>query len=332
MTEDFSDAADSPKPKIFVALPNMVWSVSKQILKLFHIAQQEGFMLMIEEFAELRHHDYGRNCTVKAFLKSGADYLMTLDADVDPHPDILQLSLLGKQIIAANVFCWMQGKLLPSIWTCSDCEECRVLDIYKRTGKVHDSRGYQEYDVMGKKVLERWNPFRQRYEDFYSKDFGFEKECRCKRRGWAPAWDKERQTSYNCGRDPWVYTCCNDVWKKPTELLKVDSVGGAATFYHRSVFEAVPFPWFSFLYRENREIMLTEDHYLCWQAREAGIDIWAHPQYFCSHYKTMDLIQVNHALVESQRIGADLERKKYEKEEKESSRIVIPGVVPRFAK
>jgi hypothetical protein len=61
----------------------------------------------------------------------------------------------------------------------------------------------------------------------------------------------------------------------------------------RRVFERMQPPYFQFLYRPDRSILLTEDHFFCWKARESGMEIWADAQMWCTHYKKIDLFQVN---------------------------------------
>jgi hypothetical protein len=219
-----------------------------------------------------------------------------IDADVDPHQNILSLANLGKDISSGNVFCWINGVLMPSIWERAECEQCRVVKIFMESGKNHDETQYKVID----EVLYRWNPFQQVYTAFANRDGILEgQKCRCK----------------GTGMDPFVYRVCKDVVGE-AKLQKVDSVGAAAIMIHRKVFEKMPFPWFRFLYRESGEILLTEDHYFCWKAGELGLEVWADPQLACHHYKTVDLLQLNQAINMAYNLGA--------KQQAERSSVIIP--------
>jgi hypothetical protein len=280
--------------KVFIAIPNMNQICVGLVAKLFHFAMQRKYDPWFHFVTEKRHTDFARNKIVEAFLEGKCDYLMMIDADVDPHKDILSLIDHDKQIMSGNVFCWINGELMPSIWQRAECEQCRNLKIYMQEGKVHDATQYREKDG----ILERWNPFRQMYVPFANRE-GMLPELKCRCRG--------------TGIDPFVFRTFQKLGK---DMQKVDSVGSASLFVRRDVFDKIPFPWFRFLYRESGEILVTEDHYFCWKAMECDIDIWAHPQMWCSHYKTVDLLQLTATINKAYEAG--------KKSQKVTQSIIIP--------
>jgi hypothetical protein len=290
-----------PKPeeniaaKIMIAVPNMVDINSMLVQKLFFYAMNPSYRVRFHILSEVRHHDHARNRIVEEFLRmADAQFLLMIDADVDTHPQLLDLAKLDKDVIAGNVFCWINGQLIPSIWQRGDCEQCRCLKIWQEEGKVHDPSQYRirATDLgtcEGKGVLQRWNPFRQMYQDYATRESILEGQaCRCQ----------------GTGRDPWVYQMHRDCIGRP-DLIEVDSVGGAATMIARRVLEKMQLPWFSFLYKEIREMLLTEDHFFCWRAKLEGFQVWAHCQMACSHYKRIDLLQVNNVMVQAYNNGIE---------------------------
>jgi hypothetical protein len=266
------------RKKIFVAVPNMSTVNIGLLARLFQWTQPDsGIMPHYNFVTEKRHHDFARNALVQEFLKSECEYMALIDDDVVPHPNFINLYKHGKDIIAGNVHCWMNGNLMPSIWQKSECEQCFNLKRWIETGTIHDKREYREID--GK--LWRWDPFHQVFSEFATKEGILpDLKCRCK----------------GSGMDPFVFR----TWQTaptPGKILRCDSVGAAAVMIHRRVIEKMPAPHFMFLYRHDREICFTEDHYFCWKAQELGFEVWADFEMVCSHLKLVDLSQVSLAQI-----------------------------------
>jgi hypothetical protein len=273
------------KKRIFVAIPNMCQVNVGLMAKLFQFATQRKYDLWFHFETEKRHADYARNQCVKAFLGSECEFLLMIDHDVDPHPEILDMCLLNKDIVAGNVFCWIAGDLMSSIWERAECEQCRNLEIWVKEHKVHDASQYTEHDGY----LRRWNPFLHRYQDYAYAGLLIEgQSCRCQ----------------GTRKDPFVFRTHQSL-PPDGKPLQVDSVGSAAMMIHRRVIEKMPFPWFRFLYKESGEILLTEDHYFCWKAQACGMEVWADPHLFCSHYKLVDLLQLGHTLEKIFKLGIE---------------------------
>ena len=265
----------STAKRVFIAIPNMNELCVGLVSKLFKFAMQRKYDPWFHFITEKRHTDFARNQIVHAFLESECDVLCMIDADVDPDDTFLELIDLDKDIMSANVFCWIRGDLMASIWQRSECEQCRCLNIWLSSGKIHDPSQYKEMtDLNKQKYLYRWNPFASEYQKFATKG-GILKgqKCRC----------------MGTGLDPFVFKSHKGIKDKP---LQVDSVGSAAMLIQKRVITNMPFPWFRFLYRESGEILLTEDHYFCWKAQECGFEVWAAPKMFSHHYKTIDLMRV----------------------------------------
>lgn len=77
------------------------------------------------------------------------------------------------------------------------------------------------------------------------------------------------------------------------ELVEVDGVGAGCLLIHRKVFEAIEKPYFLFEYNEDGIISLGEDFYFCNKAQEAGFKIWIDRRMVCSHYKIVNLKEIN---------------------------------------
>ena len=304
--------------RIMIAVPNMVDVNTGLVNKLFMFAMNQKFRVKFHLVSEVRHHDHCRNRIAEAFLGTDADYLLSIDADVYPHINILNLADLDKDIVAGNVFCWINNNLMPSIWKRAECEQCRCLKIFMEKGIVHDPSQYRISvtgvgDGANSSFMQRWNPFRQAYEPFANKS-GLLPGVNCRCRG--------------TGLDPFVYRVHPECIGQ-AGLMEVDSVGGAATMVARRVFEKMHLPWYQFLYKEIRELMLTEDHFFCWRAKLEGFKIWADPQMACSHYKRVDLLGVNNQMVRAFTIGVESVKGKgpvLNPPDPESSLIAMPSV------
>ena len=80
----------------------------------------------------------------------------------------------------------------------------------------------------------------------------------------------------------------------PTPGWHEGEVGGTgAIFIRRCVFQKVKKPYFKFIYDGDEEQAVGEDIYFTSSARKAGCRIFTNLDYVCSHYRTIDLAQVN---------------------------------------
>ena len=297
--------------KVFIAIPNMIDVNAMLVNKLFMYAMQHEFAVRFQIVPEVRFHDHARNRIAVTFMESDADYLVMVDADVDPNPKLLEMVRLDKDIASGNIFCWINGQVMPSIWTRAACEQCVCTKKYVETGIVHDPSQYRvvDLDTAGKDALFRWNPFRQQYESLATREGIIDgRKCRC----------------LGTGLDPFVYRVHPGVVGQG-KLLQCDSVGAASLVVARRVFEKLSRPWFQFLYKEMREIMLTEDHFFCWRAKLQGFEVWADPQMAGSHYKTVDLFAVNTLLVRAWNLGR--EQLKAEMQAPPVTSIIMPALV-----
>lgn len=271
--------------RVFIVIPNMNQINVGLVTKLFAFAMQRKYDPWFHFLTEKRHADFARNLAAKAFLESKCDVCLMIDHDVDPHKDLLKIVDDDRDIASGNVFCWISGELMASIWQKAECEQCRCLRVWKEEGKIHDAT---QYKTKEDGYLYRWDPFHGIYLKYAnSKGVVLDgQQCRCK----------------GTGFDPHVFRTHQNLTKTP---IKVDSVGSAALFISRRVFEQMPYPWFRFLYRESGEILVTEDHYFCFKAQECGFDIWAYPEMFCSHYKTVDLLQLTGVINRAYNMGKE---------------------------
>jgi hypothetical protein len=77
------------------------------------------------------------------------------------------------------------------------------------------------------------------------------------------------------------------------ELFKAEKVGGTSILLKRHVLEKLVRPYQKSIMDENHENFKTgEDYYFCEQIRQAGFDIWIDPTQMCSHFHTVDLLEM----------------------------------------
>jgi len=87
------------------------------------------------------------------------------------------------------------------------------------------------------------------------------------------------------------YKVFNEVSEE--EVVEVDGVGAGCLLIHRKVFKAIEKPYFLFEYDENGLVALGEHFYFCRKAHEAGFKAWVDRSKVCSHYKMVNLKDIN---------------------------------------
>lgn len=74
------------------------------------------------------------------------------------------------------------------------------------------------------------------------------------------------------------------VSENATAPFQVDMTGFGCVLLHRSVYENLKYPYFRFLFNEDKpESYISEDTYFCAKVRKAGISIYAIPELRCGH-------------------------------------------------
>ena len=104
------------KPKIFIGIPttgSIRTELAKWILETVKNPDY-SFDVYITGKSTICHN---RNLICRAFLKSNADWLMTIDSDVSPPLDILKILDNDKKIIAPINFVWKSWGLAPLLST-----------------------------------------------------------------------------------------------------------------------------------------------------------------------------------------------------------------------
>jgi GT2 family glycosyltransferase len=81
------------------------------------------------------------------------------------------------------------------------------------------------------------------------------------------------------------------------EWIELSNAGSGCMFIRRRVFEVVQRPWFSFVYDEQGEMVVTEDYYLCLKARDAGCRVYGNLNFEVDHFKTVSLCAFKTAVV-----------------------------------
>lgn len=104
------------KQKIFIGIPttgNIRTELAKWLLEIVKNPDY-SFDIYITGKSTIEHN---RNLICRAFLKSNADWLMTIDSDVSPSLDILDILDTDKKIIAPINFVWKSWGLAPLLST-----------------------------------------------------------------------------------------------------------------------------------------------------------------------------------------------------------------------
>lgn len=78
-------------------------------------------------------------------------------------------------------------------------------------------------------------------------------------------------------------------------LKQVDAVGTGCIFIKRKVLEKVKRP-FEDLFDEDGILITNDDMAFSHKCKQAGFEIWVHWDYACSHFKTVDLLQMTHLI------------------------------------
>lgn len=83
-------------------------------------------------------------------------------------------------------------------------------------------------------------------------------------------------------------------------ITEVDAIGGACVIVKRKVYEMIERPY-QFHYHRDGTMSLTADFDFCQKVQKAGFKIYVDFGLQCSHFKTVDLKQVNRLLVKNGR-------------------------------
>lgn len=85
-------------------------------------------------------------------------------------------------------------------------------------------------------------------------------------------------------------------------LKQVDAIGAGCMAIKRGVLEKIKNP-FSYTYHPDGTLYLSDDTAFCRRCTETGFEIWAHWDYVCSHFKTVDLLAVAGMVVNVSKTG-----------------------------
>jgi len=93
-------------------------------------------------------------------------------------------------------------------------------------------------------------------------------------------------------------------------LTKIDAVGTGCICIRRNVLEKIKRP-FDDLFDKDGLMITNDDLHFSIKCQKEGFEVWTHGDYMCSHYKTVDLLQMAHLIIKARndRGKADKKRK-----------------------
>jgi hypothetical protein len=161
------------KKKIFLAILNQ-GEIKTDLAKTIHYIQQNDSYDVFVSYPAAKPITNNRNTIVQKFLAiKDCDYLMMIDSDIIPQPNILNLVDFQKDIITPLMFVHQKGTLIPLYLR-------RNADGIYDAGNYLEEKGLQEVDATGtgciiikREVLEKLEyPFRNEYDKDGIKKFG----------------------------------------------------------------------------------------------------------------------------------------------------------------
>jgi len=187
------------------------------------MTQQEGFRIGLN-FPNGKPITNNRNTIVQKFLaQKEYEYLMMIDSDIVPPPNILKLVDFHKDIITPLMFCLQKGEVRP-------------LTLKMAKDGIYD---------IPKEYLDK------------------------------------------------------------SGLIEVDATGTGCIIISRKVLETIKHP-FENIYDKDGIKRWGNDLYFCRRAKEAGFKVWVHMDYEASHYTIMDLKELYHTFIASNKMCEDL--------------------------
>ena len=153
------------KKKIYLAILNQ-GQIHKDLAKTINYIQTDDSYEVIVSYPSAKPITHNRNMIVQKFLAiKDCDYLMMIDSDIIPTPDILKLVDFEKDIITPLMLVFQKDSLIPLYLK-------RNLDGIYDAGNYLEEKGLQEVDATGtgciiikREVLEKLEyPFRNEYD------------------------------------------------------------------------------------------------------------------------------------------------------------------------
>lgn len=129
------------------------------------IIQQDAYRIHLS-YPTAKPISNNRNHIVQKFLATkNCEYLMMIDSDVVPPPNILKLVDFDKDIITPLMFVWQKGALLPLFLKENKDGTYDVDDYLEKTGLHEAAATGTGCMIIKRKVLEKVKyPFRNEYD------------------------------------------------------------------------------------------------------------------------------------------------------------------------
>src|SRR4030042_4316137 len=156
--------SDIKQRNVYLAILNE-GEVSADLVKVISIIIQEDAYRIHLSYPNAKPISNNRNTIVQKFLSTECEYLMMVDDDIIPPPNILRLVDFDKDIITPLMFTKQRGELLPIFLTRKPDGIYDVDDYLNKTGLCECDATGTGCIIIKRKVLEDLKyPFRNKYD------------------------------------------------------------------------------------------------------------------------------------------------------------------------
>jgi len=139
--------------------------IDKELAKIINVVIQEDAYRIHLSYPTGKPISNNRNTIVQKFLATDCDYLMMIDSDIIPPPNILKLVDFDKDIITPLMFVYQKGELLPLFLKRHQDGFYDPDDYLEKTGLVEIDATGTGCIVIKREVLEKIKyPFRNEYD------------------------------------------------------------------------------------------------------------------------------------------------------------------------
>lgn len=130
---------------IYISILNQGWVRPELVSMIHNLPNQRKYNVFIAYPAQ-KPITHNRNTIVKRFLETGMDYLLMIDNDNVPPPNVLDLADYGKDVIGGLCYAFMHDTLIPLALKKNKKNLYDLMDIAENEGLI-------ECDGIGSGVM-----------------------------------------------------------------------------------------------------------------------------------------------------------------------------------